>query len=521
VIRITELPLPLDYTPDALRLAIIKRLKIRDAELIDFTLFKRSYDARKKNTVPRDEVVVPCPPHGSQGGGPMSHAETSELLAEVQALIREREEEGVRGLAERIGPSEWADLVPELEPAEVAVLFQWLPDEEIPALLEELSPAEAARILRTLSQPEAAELLEEMDPDDAADVLENLPDTTADEILVRMRAEDAAEIRELAAYEPDSAGGLMTPAFVAVDADGTSTQALAAIRRLVDEAETVNYVYVVDGERHLLGVLSLYRLLLSPDETPVRELMAPDTVRVRATADQEAAARLLTDRNLLAIPVVDDQDHLLGIITEDDVADVLQAEATEDIERLGGSQPLNLPYRLASVALLVRKRVLWLLLLFLAAGYTGTVLQNFQGELSQVVALSFFIPLLIGTGGNVGSQTVTLIVRAMALNEVAMRDIGWIVFKEMRVALVLGAIMAVVAFLRAYLLDVDPDIGLVVALTVVAICIWSATVAAALPLLLRRLRVDPAVVSAPLITTLVDGTGLIIYFEIARLVLGL
>lgn len=451
----------------------------------------------------------------------MSEVETGELLAEVQALIREREQEGVRGLAERIGPSEWADLVPELEPAEVAVLIQWLPDEEVPALLEELPPAEAARILRTLSQLEAAQLLEGMDPDDAADIIENLPDTTADEILVRMRAEDAAEIRELASYEPDSAGGLMTPAFVAVESDVTSAHALAAIRRLVDEAETVNYVYVVDGDRHLLGVLSLYRLLLSPTETPVRELMAPDTVRVRASADQEAAARLLTDRNLLAIPVVDDEDHLLGIITEDDVADVLQAEATEDIERLGGSQPLNLPYRLASVGLLVRKRVLWLLLLFLAAGYTGTVLQNFQGELTEVVALSFFIPLLIGTGGNVGSQTVTLIVRAMALNEVAMRDIGWIVFKEMRVAMVLGGIMAVVAFLRAYLLNVDPDIGLVVSLTVVAICIWSATVAAALPLVLRWLRVDPAVVSAPLITTLVDGTGLIIYFEIARLVLSL
>ena len=280
----------------------------------------------------------------------MSEVETGELLAEVQALIREREQEGVRGLAERIGPSEWADLVPQLEPAEVAVLIQWLPDEEVPALLEELPPAEAARILRTLSQPEAAQLLEGMDPDDAADIIENLPDTTADEILVRMRAEDAAEIRELAAYEPDTAGGLMTPAFVAVEADVTSEQALAAIRRLVDEAETVNYVYVVDGDRHLLGVLSLYRLLLSPTETRVRELMAPDTVRVRASADQEAAARLLTDRNLLAIPVVDDEDHLLGIITEDDVADVLQAEATEDIERLGGSQPLNLPYRLASVA---------------------------------------------------------------------------------------------------------------------------------------------------------------------------
>jgi len=451
----------------------------------------------------------------------MSSAETGELLAEVQALIREREQEGVRGLAERIGPPEWADLVPQLEPGEVAVLLQWLPDEEIPALLEELPPAEAARILRTLAEPEAAALLEEMDPDDAADVLENLPSLAMDQILVRMRAEDAAEIRGLAAYPPDSAGGIMTPAFVAVAADATSDQAISAIRRLVDEAETVNYVYVVDADRHLLGVLSLYRLLLSPGETPVSELMAPTTVRVRASADQEAAARLLTDRNLLAIPVVDDEDHLLGIITEDDVADVLQAEATEDIERLGGSQPLNLPYRLASVPLLVRKRVIWLLLLFVAAGYTGTVLQNFQGELTDVVALSFFIPLLIGTGGNIGSQTVTLIVRAMALNEVAMRDIAWIVFKEMRVALVLGGVMAVAAFVRAELLGVSADIGVVVALTIIAICVWAATVAAALPLVLRRLRVDPAVVSAPLITTVVDGTGLIIYFEIARLVLRL
>jgi magnesium transporter len=451
----------------------------------------------------------------------MSSVETRELLAEVQALIREREEEGVRGLAERIGPPEWADLVPQLEPREVAVLLQWLPDDDIPSLLEELPPFEAARILRTLAQPEAAELLEEMDPDDAADVLEELPEATAEEILIRMSPEDAAEIRELAAYEADTAGGLMTPDFVAVPADATAAQAIAAIRQLVDEAETANYVYVLDPERHLLGVLSSYRLLLSPPETPVAELMAPDTVRVRASADQEAAARLLTDRNLLAIPVVDDADHLLGIITEDDVADVLQAEATEDIERLGGSQPLNVPYRLASVPLLFRKRVFWLLLLFVAAGYTGTVLQSFQGELAEVVALSFFIPLLIGTGGNIGSQTVTLIVRSMALNEVALRDIAWVVFKEMRVALLLGGVMALAGYVRAVLLGVETDIGIVVGLTIIAISVWAATVAAALPLILRRLRVDPAVVSAPLITTVVDGTGLIIYFEIARLVLGL
>jgi len=451
----------------------------------------------------------------------MSTTATDELRDEIQDLIREREREGVVGLAERIGPSEWAALVPQLDSAEIAVLLQWLPDDEVPQLLEELDPAEAAAILRTLSQAEAATLLAGMDPDDAADVVEELSDPEAEGILIRMAPDEAAEIRELADFPPESAGGIMTPEFVAVPAEARAAEAIAAIRRLVDEAETVNYVYVIDPDRRLLGVLSLYRLLLSHAETPVRELMAPTTVRIRASADQESAARLLTERNLLAIPVVDDADHLLGIITEDDVADVLEAETTEDIERLGGSQPLNVPYRLSSVPLLVRKRIGWLLLLFVAAGYTGTVMQAFEQELAEVVALSFFIPLLIGTGGNIGSQTITLIVRAMALNEVAFRDLAWVALKELRVGLILGAVLAVVAFARAALLGVGSDIGVIVSLTILAICIWSATVAAVLPLVLRRLRVDPAVVSAPLITTVVDGTGLIIYFEIARFVLRL
>jgi magnesium transporter len=451
----------------------------------------------------------------------MSMVPTEELLGEIQELIREREREGVAGLAERVGPAEWAALVPRLDPAEVAVLLQWLPDDEIPELLEELSPPEAAAILRTLSQAEAATLLAGMDPDDAADVVEVLSGSEAEGILIRMDPEEAAEIRELADFPPDSAGGIMTPDFVAVPRDARAAEAIAAIRQLVDEAETVNYIYVVDDERHLLGVLSLYRLLLSPADTPVSELMAPTTVRVRATADRETAARLLTERNLLAIPVVDDADHLLGIITEDDVIDVLEAEVTEDIERLGGSEPLNVPYRLSSVPLLVRKRIGWLLLLFVAEAYTGSVLRAFSDELEAAVALSFFIPLLIGTGGNIGSQTVTLIVRAMALNEVSFRDVAWIAFKEMRVGLILGAIMAVIAFGRAALLGVGTNVGVVVSITILAICLWSATVAAVLPLVLRRLRIDPAVVSAPFITTFVDGTGLIIYFEIAKFVLRL
>jgi magnesium transporter len=451
----------------------------------------------------------------------MSTVATDALLEEIQELIRERERGGVAGLAERVGPSEWAALVPRLDPSEVAVLLQWLPDEEIPQLLEELDPHEAAGILRTLTRQEAATLLAGMDPDDAADVVENLSEPEVSQILVRMAPEEAEEIRRLSDFPPESAGGIMTPEFVAVASDATADGAIAAIRSLVGQAETVDYVYVVDADRHLIGVLSLYRLMLSPGDTPVTELIAPTTVRVRASADRETAANLLTERNLLAIPVVDDEDHLLGIITQDDVADVLEAEATEDIERLGGSQPLNVPYRLSSVSLLVRKRVGWLLLLFVAEAYTGTVLRSFSDELEAAVALSFFIPLLIGTGGNIGSQTVTLIVRAMALNEVALRDVVWIIWKELRVGLILGTIMAVVALGRAALLGVGLDIGIVVAATILAICCWSATVAAILPLTLRRLRIDPAVVSAPLITTLVDGTGLVIYFEIAKFLLHL
>jgi magnesium transporter len=288
----------------------------------------------------------------------------------------------------------------------------------------------------------------------------------------------------------------------------------------------VSYVYVVDDERHLLGVLSLYRLLLSPPTTPVVELMAPNTISVNAGADQEVAARLLTDRNLIAIPVVDDEDHLVGIITEDDIADVLLEEATEDIERLGGTNPLDVPYRAASVPLLIRKRLPWLLLLFVAEAYTSNVLAAFEGELARVVALGIFIPLLIGTGGNIGSQTVTLIVRAMAIGEVSLRDTVWIVWKEIRVAAVIGVVMGVIAFLRAEVpirpigLDV-PEISAVVAITMFAMCVWAVTVAGALPLVLRRIGVDPAVVSAPAIATLVDGTGLLIYFTVAKIVLSL
>jgi magnesium transporter len=218
---------------------------------------------------------------------------------------------------------------------------------------------------------------------------------------------------------------------------------------------------------------------------------------------------------------VDDEGRLIGILTADDLADVIEEEATEDIERLGGSQPLGEPYLSTPPLQLFRKRIVWLMALFIAGTYTSAVLQIFSDTLAQVVALTFFIPLLIGTGGNVGSQVVTTIIRAMAVGEVRFRDVFKIVWKEARTALMLGAAMAAAAFIRAWTLGVSLDIGLTVSVTVTCIVIWAAVVGSVLPLILRQCRVDPAVVSAPFISTLVDGTGLVIYFTVARIFLGL
>ncbi|HVB64847.1 MAG TPA: magnesium transporter [Nitrolancea sp.] len=424
-------------------------------------------------------------------------------------------------LRELTQSGELTDRMTRLTLVEARRLAEVLGDEALGDLLGELEPGDAAAILNQLAAVDAADVLESMEPDEAADVVGAIGRDRADEILFEMEPIEAEELRGLLLYPPDTAGGRMTPAFVSVAPDLTARQTILALQRLSEQAETISYVYVTDGDDHLLGVLSLRVLVLSPPEKPIAQLLNPDVVRVPVLADQEDAAHILTERGLLAVPVVDDENHLLGIITVDDVADILRQETTEDIERLGGSEPLDEPYLRASPILLWRKRVGWLLALFLAEAYTGTVLRHYQGEVEAVVALSFFIPLLIGTGGNVGSQVVTTIVRAMAVGDVRFSDVFRIVRKELLTGIMLGAVMAAATFVRAMTLSVGIDVGLTVAIAVSAIVIWAAVVGAVLPLILRKLRVDPAVVSAPFISTLVDGTGLMIYFTVARIVLHL
>lgn len=445
-----------------------------------------------------------------------------DLRRELLVAARAGDSDRAQSLGKYIVGEAAFELLDDLGPQELALLFRVLGEDVLGDVIAELDPHDAARILSRMTNAQVADLLEAIDPDDATDIFEEIEPEIAEAILVAMEPDEASEIRTLLAYPSDTAGGIMTPAFVSISPNLRADQAVVALRRVAEDAETVNYVYVQDSQDRLLGVLSLHNLVLTRPDTRVSDLMIRDIISVPVDADQETAARLLVDHGLLALPVIDDEHRLLGIITADDVAAILEEEATEDFERLGGSQPLEEPYLRASPLLLMRKRIVWLLILFFAQAYTGSVLSYFSADLEAVIVLALFIPMLTGIGGNVGSQVVTTIIRAMAVGEVRFRDTFRILRKEFLTAVVLGGLLAGLTFVRALLLpDVGVDVGLTVAITVTAIVIWAGVLGAVLPLTLRQLRVDPAVVSAPFITTLVDGTGLLIYFMTARIILGL
>jgi len=445
-----------------------------------------------------------------------------DIQMQLRSLLQRGEREAVEDLLwELVEQRQLYPVLCELEPFELARLAELLGDETFGEFLAELDPSDAADLLERLSSQEAADVLEAMAPDDAADVFARLDPDEARQILVEMKPLEAQELQELLSYPPETAGGRMTPSYVALVPDVRVDQAIAALRKVAAEVETIYYAYVVDEANHLLGVVSMRDLVLSPPYRTVGEIMTRDILKVRATADQEEAARLLVEEGLLAIPVVDDEDRLLGIITVDDVADILEREVTEDIERLGGSQPLEVPYTRATPFYLWRRRVGWLLLLFVAEMYTGTVLRHFEQELEAAIALAFFVPLLIGTGGNAGSQVVTTLVRGMAVEGIGIRAFFRIFPKEFIAGLLAGVVIGTAGFLSAEILGVDPAISLTVGVALFCIVLWAVTVATLLPLLLRQLGIDPAVVSSPFIATLVDGTRLVIYFNIARIILDL
>ncbi len=424
-----------------------------------------------------------------------------------------------------------ADIIESLKPPDQADLFLELQEEDQAALLPQLDPANSADLLAELDETEAAELVstlstdalirivDEMDPDEAVDLLNEMEPEQAEAVLAGL--EDPDEIRPLLLHPWDSAGGLMTSEFLALRRRMSAAEAIAAIRAWKPDSEDIYYLFVVDRYGKLCGVVNLRQLVVSPPDTLLSEIMDGEVVSVLVGTDQEECARLMSKYDLLALPVVETDGTLIGMITIDDVVDVLEDEATEDIQRLGATEPLDRPYLDTGIFTVVRKRIGWLLLLFLTETLTGSVLRHFEGELQAAVALSFFIPLLIGTGGNAGSQTTSTIIRALAVEDLSKEAVWRPLWHEIRAGLLLGIGMAVVAYVRALMWGTGAAVAITVSLAIFCIVIWANCLGSILPLVAGKLKIDPTVVSGPAMSTVVDATGLFIYFTVAKFILGL
>lgn len=395
-----------------------------------------------------------------------------------------------------------------------------LPTEEVAELFNRLSDAQAVDAAEHLTAETLSEILDEMQPDQVADILGDLPPEQANEALQQM--EDPDDVIPLLAYPDETAGGRMTTEYIAMRRHTRAAQAIEFLREIHPDHEVPYYVFVIDRERRLCGVMGMRELVVALPDKLVEDLMDPDVIYVTAGTHQEEVARLMSNNNLSAIPVVDDNGHMLGVITFDDVIDVLKEEAGEDILQLGGVEPgplLDVPYWSQKISQVVRSRFTWLLTLFVAETLTGTVMRHYDEEIKTVVSLAFFVPLLIGTGGNAGSQTVATIIRGMALGEVKRNEMLWVLWKEFRTGIALGVLLGLVGFGRALLWGVDWHLAITVALTIAIICIWANSVAATIPMLADKMGIDPTIISGPFMSTLIDATGLIIYFSLAAWIL--
>ncbi|MCH9666331.1 MAG: magnesium transporter [Actinomycetia bacterium] len=411
------------------------------------------------------------------------------------------------------------DVLERLDRKQRGVLYRLLPKDKALQVFEDLAPSLQADLVGALQDDDVATLFADLDPDDRVELLDELPAKVARKLMQALPADERELTAGILGYPDGSIGRRMSPEFIRLRPELTTAEAFTRLADHLEGAETIYTLPVTGEERALLGVVSLRDLMKARPGTTVGEVMQP-AHWVRATDDEESAARRCADLKLLALPVVDNETRLIGILTVDDALQILEDADTEDQARIGGAEPLDRPYLSAAVSSLVRSRVVWLLVLAIGATLTVHVLEVFEDTLADVVTLALFVPLLIGTGGNTGNQAATTVTRALALGDVSPRDLGKVLFREFRVGLSLGLLLGSLAFVVTAAIYGRP-IGTVIGLTFVSVCSVAATVGGAMPLLARAIRVDPAVFSNPFISTFVDATGLLIYFLIAQTVLGL
>ncbi|BBY54450.1 magnesium transporter [Mycobacterium koreense] len=436
----------------------------------------------------------------------------------IERSLDDRDLPAVTTAVRPLGSTEIVEVLERLDGTQRAVLYRLLSKEQALEVFEDLDASLQSDLLGGLQNDDVAALFAEMDPDDRVELLDELPAKVARRLMQGLPWREREMTASILGYPQGSIGRRMSPEFVAVRADSTAEVALSRVSRHLVDAETVYILPVTDDHRTLVGVVSLRELMGADPQTRISDLMER-AYPVRATDDAEDAARRCADLKALVLPVVDNESRLVGILTVDDALRILETAETEDQARAGGTEPLRQPYLTNPVRNLVRGRVVWLLVLAVGATLTVQVLSVFEATLSQVVALALFVPLLIGTGGNTGNQAATTVTRALALGDIGSRDIAKVVAREFRVGLSLGLLLGSVAFLLATVVY-DVSLGAVLGLSLLSVCTMAATVGGSMPLLASAIRADPAVFSNPFISTFVDATGLLVYFLIAKLVLG-
>ncbi len=452
-----------------------------------------------------------------------------ELLEKIEEMTRRKQYKALRDLLVELEPADIADLFDDLPEEMLPLLFRLLPKEPAAELFVELQPDSQEMLINGFSNTELKEVLDELYLDDAVDIVEEMPAGVVKRILKHADPDTRKSINEILKYPEDSAGSLMTTEFVDLKRDMTVEDALKRIRRTGTDKETINVCYVVDPARKLLGVVSLRTVLLSDEDDIIEDIMDPNVISVGTLEDKEDVAQTFSKYDFIALPVVDKENRLVGIITVDDAIDVMEAEATEDFEKMAAMLPSDKPYLKTGVLETWKARIPWLLVLMLSATFTGIILNHYETALAACIVLNAFIPMLTGTGGNSGTQASVAVIRALSLGEVEFSDLGRVVWKELRVALLCGVCLGGANFVKMLLVDrlllhnaaVTVSVALVVCLTLVFVVFFAKLVGCTLPILAEKAGLDPAVMASPFISTIVDAISLIIYFSFASLLLGI
>lgn len=441
-----------------------------------------------------------------------------EKWEQVSELIAQKKFYELKELISELLPFDITELIDPLETSEKVIVFRLLNKETAAEVFSLQDHEDQETLLSHFSKDTVKEIIEEMDPDDVAELFDELPDEMVKRLMRFLATEDRKLINKLLGYPEDSAGRLMTPEFIELNKNNSVDVAIQTIRKIGINKETIYYAYVTESGGFLIGIVSLRDLLLAESDTLISDIMTTNIVSVNTIDDQEEVAGVLTDYDLSAIPVVDNDNKLVGIITIDDVVDVIHEEATEDFHKMAGIEAPDDPYFNTNFFVLGRKRAIWLVILLIMSYLSSVVLKHYSHVLEIVIPLAFFIPMLTGTCGNTGMQSATLIIRGLATGEIKLQDFFKLFSREILMGAFLGIILGAFSFIRARFIDVNPFIGFAVGAAVFISVIAANIIGTILPLLLKKLKIDPAVSAGPFISTIIDVTSLILYFKIAQMI---